>query len=109
MITKTRYFKIVEDITDGYYKIGIQDYEKFPMNTRTGGSYNLAPARVLGINYAEYLRFLLTMFPNDVKVIGKGKGYPYAIWRKGEALTNFVRLLNGKLTLALTQMSSEEK
>lgn len=79
------------------------DYDNFPMNTREGGSYNLAPARVLGLDYATYLRFVRDSFPEVVTIEGKGHRYPVDYWRRGQELYKFVDLLNAKLNLALKE------
>ncbi len=87
--------------------IGPANYDTFPFNAKYGGSFHLAPCRVLGLSYADYLRFLRAAFPEDVEIEGKGTMYPVAYWRKGEALFAFIDLLNNKLTLAMKQKGKE--
>lgn len=78
-----------------------KNYDTFPFNTKEGGSYNLAPARVLGLTYVDYLRFIKAFFGDDVTVEGKGSYYPVAYWRKGKNLYTWLDLLNAKLNLAV--------
>ena len=83
------------------------DYDNFPMNTKTGGSYAVAPARVLGLDYATYLRFVRDSFPEVVTIEGKGHRYPIDIWRRGQELYKFVDLLNLKLNLAMKETKND--
>ena len=85
-----------------------KDYDTFPFNVENGGSYNLAPARVLGLSYPEYLRFIRQAFYDDVSIEGK-KGLPVAYWRKGKELYTFIDLLNAKLDLAIIYSKEENK
>lgn len=77
------------------------DYDTFPMNLKKGGSYALAPARILGLDYVTYLKFLRDLFPNEVSLKGKGSLYVIPCWRKGKELFTFIDLLNNKMNLAL--------
>lgn len=101
MIKREQWFTFRE--TEDFKKIVIipKNYDKFPMNTKNGGSYAIAPARVLGYTFPDYLRFLTTMFPEDVEIVGKGKMYPTVYWRRGKVATAFLQLLNLKLSLAM--------
>lgn len=96
-----QYFTYRESSTPNEFMIVPKDYNTFPFNIKNGGSYNVAPARVLGLSYPNYLRFLLNMFPNDVIVRGKGSIYPIAYWKKDKTLFKFIELLNAKLSLAM--------
>lgn len=78
------------------------DYSNFPFNTKNGGSYHVAPARVLGLDYPTYLRFIKQSFPNNVTLEGKNELYVVPYWRKGKELYTFVDLLNNKLSLFLS-------
>ena len=77
------------------------NYDIFPFNTKHGGSYGVAPGRVLGLSYATYLRFIRDMFPDIVTLEGKNKMYVTAYWKKGKELYTFVDLLNSKLSNAV--------
>lgn len=79
-----------------------KDYDNFPFNIKQGGSYNIAPARVLGLDYPTYLRFLRESFPEAVTLVGKGHKYVVPHWKIGcKEVSTFVKLLNDKLTLAV--------
>lgn len=106
-MTNVEYFTYRESTSPGEFVIVPKDYATFPFNTKAGGSYNLAPARVLGLSYPDYLRFLMTMFPNDVVVRGKRMIYATAYWKRDKMLHAFVKLLNNKLTLAMMKMEEE--
>lgn len=84
------------------------DYDTFPMNTKNGGSYNIAPARVFGISYATYLRFVRELFPDDVTIEGKGSEFPICYWKRGQKLYDWVKFLNSKLTLAMKIIEENE-
>lgn len=84
------------------------DYDAFPMNIKNGGSYNVAPARVLGLTYAEYLRFAREMFPEVVTIEGKGNYFPLLYWKRGAELNLFIKLLDARLNLALTEMDYDD-
>lgn len=79
------------------------NYETFPLNTKNGGSYNVAPARVLGLDYVTYLRFIRNLFPDIVTLEGKEKKYVVPYWKKGKELFTFIDLLNNKMELAMNE------
>lgn len=80
------------------------NYDTFPMNVKTGGSYAIAPARVLGLSWHQYLLFIMKSFPESVSVEGKGQLYPTPYWKKGKELYTFIDLLNARLTLAMKDL-----
>ena len=84
-----------------------KDYDNFPMNIKKGGSYNVAPARVLGLDYPTYLRFLRDSFGDAVKIEGRNSLYVVPYWRKGPELHAFIRLLNARMTLAMKEEDKE--
>lgn len=86
-----------------------KDYDTFPFNTRDGGSYAIAEARVCGLNYPDYLRFLKWAYPDDVIIEGKGKLYPVAYWKYGKPLKDWIEILNGKLHIAMVYKENQEK
>lgn len=109
MIERKEWFTYRDSSHDNYFQVIPKDYEVFPMNTKAGGSYNVAPARLLGISYADYIRWLRTSYPDDILVEGKGHKYPVVLWKKGENLFKFIRLLNLKMSLALGHKEEESK
>ena len=70
-------FKSIET-TEGKYMIGLNDelyevvLEKIPLEKI--GSYNILAARILGISYAEFLRYARDNFNGTIS--GKGHKYP---------------------------------
>lgn len=100
------YRKTAPDLESERLIIVPLDYETFPFNTKKGGSYGIAPARVLGLDYPTYLRFIKQSFPSEVTIEGKGSAYPTAYWRKGKELFTFIDLLNARLTLAVMEMNN---
>lgn len=101
MIKRKSYFKAT--ISNSYEKLYIivpNSYEDFPFNCKEGGSYNVAPARVLGLKYSDYLRFVRDLFPEDVIIRGK-EILPIPYWRGGDVLNKFIELLNLKMSMAV--------
>lgn len=101
MTTKYFTWRSANGVDENRCIICPNDYDNFPFNIKEGGSFAVAPARVLGLTYAEYLRFVRDMFPNAVTLSGKNHLYVIAYWKKGKELYTFVDLLNKKLTLAV--------
>jgi hypothetical protein len=78
-----------------------KDYDTFPIKAGNG-SYNVAPARVLGLDYPTYLRFLRDSFPDVVTLVGKGHRYAHPVWKRGSReLSVFIKLLNDKMMIAM--------
>ena len=92
--TETNYFILVPNLKPNKNQV------PFPYRTKTS-SYDVAAARVLGVEYHELIRFLMYSFPNEVLVKGKGSYYPIVYWRKGQGLTYFQKLLNDTLNTIL--------
>lgn len=83
-----------------------KDYNTFPFNVKKGGSYNIAPARVLGLDYPTYLRFVRDSFPDAAQIVGKGHKYAHIQWKRAsKEMLTFIKLLNDKLTLAVLEYS----
>lgn len=62
------------------------------------GSYVLAPARVLGLTYGEYLQYIATKYPDKV-IIKPSKGYVVSYWTDCDELKDFIKLLNDKVVI----------
>lgn len=58
----------------------------------TQGSFNVIPARLMGLSYAQYLRFCRDMC--QAEIVGKGTMYPIPYFRKTNTLNALVRMLN---------------
>lgn len=72
--------------TDNKYMVGYNEdlynavIEKVPMEKI--GSYNVLPARILGVSYAEYLRYARDKYNGTI--CGKGHKYPIVKFDKEE-------------------------
>lgn len=94
------YKEIIENYP-GRVLIVPKDSDNFPLYLNGEESIKLAPARVLGLSYPDYLLFIRQMFPEDVVIELDEENFPMAYWRKGQVFYTFLELLNSKLTLAL--------
>lgn len=63
------------------------------------GVYELAPARLLGITYMEYLELVTTLFPEKVEL--RNEPFPVPYWLKDKELFTFVELLNKRWSLMM--------
>ena len=79
----------VKPTTNGSYMVGIDCDVLY--NHCSEGSYNIVGARVLGLSYPQYLRFLRDEF--GAKLKGK-VGYSYAIWENEEDCKKAVNEIN---------------
>ena len=90
----TKYFFIEESpYKVGKYTINL-DFDKFP-SISTSGSYNILPARLMGLSYANYLRMCRDLF--DADIIGKDSKYPVAYFTNREKLRELIKVLNKKM------------
>ena len=106
---RIEYFTYVESVDNrGKFLILPKDYDALPFDTVCGGSYAVAPARVLGLSYAEYLRFVRDSYPNIVELHGKDSLYIRALWSLSNELLDFIKLLNMKLQYAIMASNLEE-
>jgi len=80
----------LEATTDGKFMIKPPD-EVYALSRGTSGSYNVFAARLLGLNYADYL-----MYCRDIeKAILKGKkGYALPLWKTKTDAKNLLTELN---------------
>lgn len=85
-----------------------KDYDNFPFSVDGGGSYNLAPARLIGLDYPTYLRFVRDLFPEIVTLEGKGKPYAYPVWCFSNELMQFIKFLNAKMNLEIKKIQGRE-
>lgn len=98
-------------IMDGYFMIGVEHntFEKVGMKCsmdERSGSYHLLLPRVLGLSYAQTLRFLRDKFGG--KIIGK-KGYAYVQFPNSvkKEVKEFLDDINRDLTLAFEIRNSK--
>ena len=98
-MTKVEYFTLEESpYRPGKYTIRI-NFDKFPSQLSTSGSFNLLPARLLNLSYAQYLRFCRDMVGGEI--VGKKSVYPIAYFDKTMTTNAFVRLLNSRMNLVI--------
>lgn len=96
---KIEYFVLEESpYRPGKYTIRL-DFDKFPSQLSTSGSFNLLPARLLNLSYAQYLRFCRDIVGGEIA--GKNKIYPVAYFNKSMTTNAFVRLLNSRMNLVV--------
>jgi hypothetical protein len=110
MIKAKQYFVIREATSPSEFIIA-PNHDELPAEwtTNCSGSYGVAAARILGLSYPDYLRFLMQMFPKDVTIRGKGSLYPVDYWKKYKMMYTFVRLLNAKMGLAMGEYDKNER
>ena len=91
-----RYFYIEESpYHSGKYLIKI-DFTMLPQ-MHTTGSYNLLPARLLSLSYADYLRYCRDI--HKAEVIGKNSIYPVAYFKDKVAAGELVQTLNSRMAV----------
>lgn len=74
----------------GKYIITI-NHETLPIKS-ISGSYNVIPARMMCLSYAQYLRMCRDLF--GATIIGKNSLYPVAYFNRDEGLMALLKLLN---------------
>lgn len=95
---KVEYFTLEESpYKPGKYTLRI-NFDKLP-EMRTTGSFNLLPARLLNLSYAQYLRFCRDIVGGEI--VGKNSVYPVAYFSKTITTNAFVRLLNSRMNLVI--------
>lgn len=99
-----KYFDYSETGSNNEFIIRMNDMP----NLEGGGSGHVLQARLLGLSYAEYLRFCYHIADGAVTIRGKNSLYPVAYWKKSEHLYLMVKLLNNKMDLALANVESEQ-
>lgn len=99
-MTKTEYFKTEESpYYPGKWTI-VPVHEAFCLEgLPNGGSYNIICARLMGLSYAQYLRFCRDIL--KAEVYGKKSTYPVAYFKNDGVLRKFVRLLNNRAHLVM--------
>ena len=98
-MTKVEYFVLEESpYRPGKYTIRL-NFDNFPSQLSTSGSFNLLPARLLNLSYAQYLRFCRDIVGGEI--VGKNRVYPVAYFNKTMTTNAFVRLLNSRMNLVV--------
>lgn len=73
---------------------------------QTEGSGAVIGARLMGLTFAQYLRFCRDIC--HAEIVGKGRLYPKVYFDKNEETVSFVKLLNGRATLVLDDLAKKE-
>ena len=90
-----KYFYLEESpYQPGKYKVSM-NFDMLP-GIRTTGSYNLLPARLLGLSYANYLRYCRDVY--KAEIIGKNTMYPIAYFENNFATGDLIRILNERMS-----------
>ena len=91
------YFKLEEAASRPQWFIIAPVHENLKKFFKTPfeGSYQVLEARLLGLNFAKYLRFLRDIIGADI--VGKGSLYPLCYLKKTEEAQMLVRLLNKRM------------
>ena len=98
-MTKKEYFYLEESpYHPGKYTLRI-NFDVFPSPMTADGSFNILPARLLGLSFAQYLRFCRDIVGGEV--IGKKQMYPTPYFSKTVTTNAFVRLLNSRMNLVI--------
>ena len=93
-----KYFYYDESPIVPSYVILRPDLTQIP-NGKMVSSWNILPARLLCISYADYLRFCRDIL--GAMVIGKNTRYPIPYFKVNKEFRQFVRLLNKRVELIL--------
>ena len=97
-MTKVEYFVLEESpYVPGKYTIRL-NFDKFP-EMITSGSFNVMPARLLNLTYAQYLRFCRDIVGGELT--GKRTMYPIVYFKKNLESLTLVRLLNSRMNLVM--------
>lgn len=94
-----KYFYLEESPYLPPYCMLYTNIEKMPFPNGIRGSYSMMAARVLGLDYADFLRFARDVL--EVKIMGKNERYPRAYFRKTPEVLQMVKLLNKRMELIM--------
>lgn len=75
------------------------DYDKLPILITYGGSYNVFPARLYGLSYANYLRLCRDEY--GAKLRGKNTRYPLAFFDNEKQIDLIISDLNARANLVM--------
>ena len=91
------YFKLEESASRPNWFIIMPVHERISefFKTPFEGSYSVLGARLLGLTYSKYLRFLRDVIGADI--VGKNSMYPVAYLKKTEEAQMLVRLLDKRM------------
>ena len=100
-----KYFYLEESpYYPGKYRVAM-NFDILP-GIRTIGSYNLLPARLLCLSYANYCRFCRDTL--GAEIIGKGSMYPICYFKNTPEVQNLLQTLNTRANLILRERNNKE-
>lgn len=95
-----KYFYFEESPYMDTWDILAVKHEEFPfVMANIHSSFNVLPARLLGLSYAEYLRFCRDTL--GAKIMGRNNKYPIAYFRSTPETQQFLKLLNKRAEMAM--------
>lgn len=99
-----KYFYVEEALYHkGKYMIGL-NHDLFPFEGGTNGSYNVLGARVLGLSYAKYLRFLRDIIGAELE--GKNSLYIVPYFKRSTELEQLIMLMNKRMELVMRERAA---
>lgn len=93
-MSKNYFFLEESPYQSGKWTIRINFDNLPPM--RTEGSFNLLPARLLSLSYAEYLRYCRDVY--GAEIIGKNNMYPVAYFKDNIIARELIKMLNDRMS-----------
>lgn len=93
-----KYFWLEESAMHPHKFILRADFDTMPL-VNTTGSFNILPARLLGMNFADYLRVCRDVF--GAEVMGKKGLYPVALFPQSTETEMLLKILNKRVELIM--------
>lgn len=91
---------ILEDTDNFQYVRIVLNEKKFTTHTKTDFTKYIAPARVFGLSYSDFLNIIPKIFKESVR-LEKINNFPVVEWERNPPLYIFARLLNSQLNLIM--------
>lgn len=98
-----KYFYLEESPYMPGYSMVYANLDEMPFPNGTTGSYNLLPARLLGLSYPNYARFARDVL--GAQVMGRGECYPRIYFRATSEVQQFLKLLNARMEMVMYDRS----
>lgn len=77
-------------------------HESWP-DMRTEGSYAILPCRLMGLGYADYLRYCRDVL--GAKVISNGGVYCLVLFEETEKASEFIKFLNKRADFVISKLN----
>lgn len=97
-----KYFYLEQSPINNKWIIKLDD-SLFKYFDKPSGSYNVLPARVLGISYANFLRLCRTEC--GATIIGKNEKYPITYFERSDEVMALLKTLNLRMKLVESELS----